>query len=89
MESDETPIVRPTKLIVDGDSYKVSDLGQNQGWLPIFMENPNTHDEVTKLIERTIIEWQERQNEGVCGLSLARTIRDALDKASLLKKQKK
>jgi hypothetical protein len=48
------------------------------------MENPETWDDITKLIDQTIQEWEDGQREGICGLSLAQTIRNVLEAHHLL-----
>lgn len=52
------------------------------------MENPNTWDEPTKMIESCLAEAQRQAslppNQRVIGLSLARRIRDALANAGYL-----
>jgi len=48
------------------------------------MENPNTWDDITKLINQTIEDWQKAQDCGMIGFSLAQTIKNTLEEYHLL-----
>lgn len=49
------------------------------------MENPNTHNDTIKLIQKTIDEYNDLLSKGFCGTSLEVTIYRKLLEAGLLK----
>ena len=48
------------------------------------MENPATWGKVERCINRAIDRWHQGLNDGMCGLSLARMVADALRRDGLL-----
>lgn len=51
------------------------------------MENPATWTKTEKIVQKAYTDWAEARAKGVIGLSLTRTVTDALRKEGLLKEE--